>query len=128
MARTYCELCDGGSIVWVRPESLKLPHEYDLSGASGEKVDRLAKAFSSVRDPSDPFLSGGFDRSEPPLIGYPIDPGVQLLDGGHRALAAIKAGLGYIPVWLVKDENSPLPMERSVQDFMACMRGQHPEV
>ena len=70
-------------------------------------------------------MSGGFYRSEPPLVGYPIESGIKLLDGGHRTLAALRAGLGFVPVWLVSGEDSPMPMDRSVNAFIRCMRGHH---
>jgi superfamily II DNA or RNA helicase len=83
----------------VSPDLLALPHKYDLTpgSSSAKKVDHIAEEFGE----------SGYDMERPPLVGYEVAPDdIQLLDGGHRAQAAQRAGID-VPV-LVKSRDAML--------------------
>ena len=55
---------------------------------------------SQVAELASQFREGGWDMSQPALIGYPYGEGIQLLSGTHRHAAAMEAGIR-VPVKIV---------------------------
>ncbi|MGE3770727.1 MAG: cytidylate kinase family protein [Bdellovibrionales bacterium] len=81
--------------VWMSPKSLYPTH--DVAKMSEPQVEHLSKKFAEY----------GYDTIEPLMTAVYGDQ-VHIIDGHHRAAAAIHAGCDFIPVILLQDGDTLL--------------------
>ena len=82
-------------VTWLHPTDCIPPHGLDMTSPHDYlKVEMLYEA----------FVTSGFDKKKPALVGYPLDGKVQLLSGTHRHRAALMADIELpVTIWLQSD-------------------------